>query len=249
MLQSQYQKALRCFLLTKYSAAAIACVKTIALLPPSSDQSFSDISVQQIEQLRFSIWTLYLNIATTLLARDNPSTQTIELLGLPPSTATHKDQVALQVWQFLMNHYGGSGNVDPRLISTCILMTIKLQVVNAGRHIAEEWYAGLSDATMDYFAAITAQEDPQEPNVYYEGTLKALELYITQILPALKDYESAISFCEYNPLIRESNKKVNQGYVVRVKECTRAFSPFLDDLSSDSRSQRSCCTGEGTETR
>ncbi|KAI9484704.1 hypothetical protein BDB00DRAFT_792669 [Zychaea mexicana] len=216
-VQLQYQKALRFYLLTKYTTAATACVKAIIRLPKQSNGTEQeDVNINELEALRYSIWTLYLNIATTLLTlQDNKLTPHVtKLFGLSPAAAKSHDQFVHEMWQLLTEGYGGPGNVDPRLISSCLVMTLKLQAVNVGRQIVEQWYATMSDATMDYISSIAAQEGSEpSDDVYYNGCMEAIELYVTRILPAMNDYETALSFVQYNPLLSEEKKEALQGYV------------------------------------
>ncbi|KAI8150314.1 hypothetical protein BJV82DRAFT_573479 [Fennellomyces sp. T-0311] len=216
-VQSQYQKALRFYLLTKYTTAATTCVKAIARLPkPNAENngSLSNEDIHELEALRYSIWTLYLNIATTLLTQDKLTPHVTKLFALSPSAAKSHDQFVHEMWQLLGDGYGGPGNVDPRLVSSCLVMTLKLDVVNVGRQIVEQWYANMQDATMDYISGIAAQEgSSSSTDVYYNGCMEAIDLYVTQILPAMRDYETAISFVHYNPLISDEKKDTLQAYV------------------------------------
>ena len=86
-------------------------------------------------------------------------------------------------------------------------MTLKIQAVNVGRQIVEEWYAAMSDSTMDYISSIAIQQEESD-DVYYNGCMEAIDLYVTRILPAMNDYETAISFVQYNPLISDEKKEV-----------------------------------------
>ena len=72
-------------------------------------------------------------------------------------------------------------------------MTLKLQAVNVGRQIVEEWYATMSDVTMDYISSIAIQQEESD-DVYYNGCMEAIDLYVTRILPAMNDYETAVSY-------------------------------------------------------
>ena len=88
-------------------------------------------------------------------------------------------------------------------------MTLKLDTVNVGRQIVEQWYANMQDATMDYISAITAQgEASSSTDVYYNGCMEAIDLYVTRVLPAMNDYETAMTFVQYNPLISDEKKEV-----------------------------------------
>lgn len=104
--QTLYDKALRSYLLTKYVPAANTCNKAIAALTKDDD-----------ETLRLNIWTLYLNIASTLLvgASQLPSTK---LFGIEDKKATSFGEVCTAIWNKL-NTEGYSENeyIDPRLVS------------------------------------------------------------------------------------------------------------------------------------
>lgn len=94
------------------------------------------------------------------------------------------------------------------LVLHSLIMTLKLQVIKTGRQVAEEWYASLPDATIDYFSSMAEQVNREQADVYYDGCVNAINHYATQILPAMNDYESAISFIQYNALLNEEKKKV-----------------------------------------
>lgn len=112
-IDRQYQKALRSFLLKKYTTAASATLKAIADLAKLPQDS---LNVGQLEQLRFSIWTLYLNVTTILLTHNTPSQQLASLVGLSASAAKNPEHFVLAIWQLLSEGYSGPGNVDPRLV-------------------------------------------------------------------------------------------------------------------------------------
>lgn len=112
-IDRQYQKALRSFLLKKYTTAATATLKAIADLAKLPQDN---LNVGHLEQLRFSIWTLYLNVTTTLLTHNKPSQQLANLVGLPASAAKNPDHFVLAIWEMLSEGYSGPGNVDPRLV-------------------------------------------------------------------------------------------------------------------------------------
>ncbi|KAI9244473.1 hypothetical protein BDA99DRAFT_566226 [Phascolomyces articulosus] len=220
-VKAQYQKALRFYLLTKYTTAATACVKAITRLPKPNaieeTDAYTNVDIQDLEALRYSIWTLYLNIATTLLTQqdNNLTPHVTKLFGLSPTAAKSHDQFVHEMWQLLSEGYAGSGNVDPRLVSSCLVMTLKLQAVNVGRQIVEQWYATMSDATMDYISSIAGQErsGSLSNDVYYNGCMEAIDLYVTRILPGMNDYETAVSFVQYNPLISDEKKESLQRFV------------------------------------
>jgi hypothetical protein len=95
-----YDKALRSYLLTKYTPAATTCVKAIDHLKHNDPQ-------------QVTVWTLYLNIATTLSQAGLPT----KSLGIP-ATSTHA-QTCRSVWLKLVEqgYQGTVENVDPSLIS------------------------------------------------------------------------------------------------------------------------------------
>ncbi|KAI7884252.1 hypothetical protein K492DRAFT_234824 [Lichtheimia hyalospora FSU 10163] len=214
-IDRQYQKALRNFLLKKYTTAATCTLKAIADLAKLPQDN---LNVGHLEQLRFSIWTLYLNVTTTLLTHNKPSQQLANLVGLPVSAAKNPDHFVLAIWEMLSEGYSGPGNVDPRLVCACLIMTLKLQVIKTGRQVAEEWYASLPDATMEYFSSMAEQTNREQSDVYYDGCVNAINHYATQILPAMNDYESAISFIQYNALLDEEKKKSMQAAVEKHRD-------------------------------
>lgn len=202
-------------MLKKYTTAASATLKAIADLAKLPQDS---LNVGQLEQLRFSIWTLYLNVTTILLTHNTPSQQLASLVGLSASAAKNPEHFVLAIWQLLSEGYSGPGNVDPRLVCACLIMTLKLQVIKTGRQVAEEWYASLSDATMDYFSSMAQQSNREQADVYYDGCVNAINHYATQILPAMNDYDSAISFIQYNALLDEEKKKSMQAAVEKHRD-------------------------------
>lgn len=104
--QSLYEKALRSYLLTKYVPAANTCNKAITALTKDDD-----------ETLRLNIWTLYLNIASTLLvgASQLPS---VKLFGIEDNTVKSFGDVCRAIWLKLNTEgYSHSEYIDPRLVS------------------------------------------------------------------------------------------------------------------------------------
>lgn len=113
-IQTQYNKALRYFLLTKYSHSATSCVKALDQLPSLENQDNS------LTTLRFQLWLLYINVASTLLsAPAQPIVLTTRLakqFGLP-ATSTHSiEHFCLAIWERLVKDCGEAGNSDPRLV-------------------------------------------------------------------------------------------------------------------------------------
>lgn len=107
-VQANYEKALRLFLLTKYTPAATQCVKTLQQLPAESTPEF--------EGVRYSAYMLYLNIAATLITQGKTTHHTAQALSLSPSSVQSYEQFVHGVWQFLVSGYGVAGYVDPRLV-------------------------------------------------------------------------------------------------------------------------------------
>lgn len=102
---SLYDKAFRSYLLTKYTPAANTCLKAIAALK-SDDQNST----------RLNIWTLYLNIASTMLVDTPFLGVNMKLLGVPP--ANSMEQVCRSIWNKVSTEgYAGVGNTDARLVS------------------------------------------------------------------------------------------------------------------------------------
>jgi len=100
-----YDKAFRSYLLTKYTPAANTCLKAIVALK-SDDQ----------DSTRLNIWTLYLNIASTLLVNTPFLGINMKLLGIPP--ANSMEQVCRSIWNKVSTEgYGSVGNTDARLVS------------------------------------------------------------------------------------------------------------------------------------
>lgn len=104
--QTLYEKALRSYLLTKYVPAANNCNKAIAALTKDDE-----------ETLRLNIWTLYLNIASTLLvgASQLPS---LKLFGIEDNNVKTFGEVCRAIWQKLTTEgYSHSEYINPRLVS------------------------------------------------------------------------------------------------------------------------------------
>ncbi|KAL9545534.1 hypothetical protein MBANPS3_007110 [Mucor bainieri] len=185
-----YDKAFRSYLLTKYTPAANTCLKAIAALK-SDDQ----------DSTRLNIWTLYLNITSTLLVGTPFLGINMKLLGVPP--ANSMEQVCRSIWNKVSTEgYGSVGNTDARLVSACIAMNIELDQLAVARSVAEEWFASLSDNVMDHISANRDQQDQVT-----EGYNKVVELYVGRTLPRMHDFESANTFLDYNSVLTDTQKK------------------------------------------
>lgn len=106
--QTLYEKALRSYLLTKYTPAANTCLKAISALPkfPTTNEN----------NLRLNIWTLYLNIASTLLVGTPFLGVNVKLLGV--ETVNSLEQLCRSIWKKVKEEgFGGVGSVDARLVS------------------------------------------------------------------------------------------------------------------------------------
>lgn len=103
--QSFYDKAVRSYLLTKYIPAANTCNKAIAAIRNDED-----------ETLKLNIWTLYLNIASTLLigASQMPP---LKLFGIKENEHSSVKDVCQCIWNKLVISYGSVELLDPRLVS------------------------------------------------------------------------------------------------------------------------------------
>ncbi|KAI8641778.1 hypothetical protein BD408DRAFT_388343 [Parasitella parasitica] len=197
---SLYDKAFRSYLLTKYSPAANACLKAIAALD-SNDQPST----------RLNIWTLYLNITSTLLAGTPFLGVNTKLLGIEP--ANSMEQVCRSIWRKVTEEgYQSVGNTDARLVFACVAMNIELEQFAVARSIAEEWFASLSDDMMDHIAANREQDQ------LTEGYVKVVELYISRTLPRMHDFESANTFLEYNSVLTDSKKKALKSIIQQEQE-------------------------------
>jgi hypothetical protein len=203
--QALYEKALRSYLLTKYTPAANTCLKAIAALPTTSENN-----------LRLNIWTLYLNIASTLLVGTPFLGVNLKLLGI--DTANSVEQVCRLIWKKVTEEgFAAVDSIDARLvsawyvmcsmtlssfnsrISTSLVMDLKLDQLAVAREISENWFASLSDNTLDH---MSANQDP--------GYNEIVDIYITRILPGMDDFESANIFLQYNTVLSQTKKEVNR---------------------------------------
>ncbi|CAO3627074.1 unnamed protein product [Cunninghamella echinulata] len=204
LIQIQYNKALRYFLLTKYNHAATTCVKALSQLPVAEQQDEFDI-------LRVQLWILYLNIITITLintSTNSLSTRIVKQFGLPLSSMELFDHFTLAVWDLFVKGYGNiAGNCDPRIVSAYLLMTLKLKVPTIGRQAAEQWFATLSDAKLDYLGSLQGQEEVFTDNTFMMSYLELIDIYATRILPEANDFESAKSFIEYNSFLSDEKKE------------------------------------------
>ncbi|KAI8976096.1 hypothetical protein BDB01DRAFT_804536 [Pilobolus umbonatus] len=190
--ESSYERALRAYLLTKYIPSATTCLKAISQLPPNNNT--------ETEQLRLNIWTLYLNIASTLLTQNK--SKYAQSLGLGNGTDT-MEHIGRLLWSKLVNEgYGDTSSIHPQLMTVCVVLYIQLNVPVVGKEFVESWFAGLSDTALDHISM-----NIEYPDVLVKGYLDTVNLYVTQLLPALNDYESAFTFIEYNSVLPDSIKK------------------------------------------
>lgn len=106
--QSLYEKSLRSFLLTKYTSAATSCLKAIASLKQEAVD----------DRLQLNIWTLYLNIASTLIIGNSPSTINTKLLGI--QTEKSIESMTRRIWSKIVEDgfQGNPGIIDARIISS-----------------------------------------------------------------------------------------------------------------------------------
>ncbi|KAG2206640.1 hypothetical protein INT46_009927 [Mucor plumbeus] len=195
-----YDKAFRSYLLTKYTPAANTCLKAIAALKDDDQKS-----------TRLNIWTLYLNITSTLLV-DTPFLGiNMKLLGI--QSVSSIEEVCRSIWKKVTEEgYQGVGNTDSRLVSACIAMSIQLNQLSVARNIAEEWFASLSDEVMDHISANRDQDQ------ITEGYNKVVELYVGRTLPRMHDFESANTFLDYNSVLTDSKKKALKSIIKQEQE-------------------------------
>ncbi|CEP14090.1 hypothetical protein [Parasitella parasitica] len=184
-----YDKAFRSYLLTKYTHAANTCLKAIAALDSNDEPS-----------TRLNIWTLYLNITSTLLVGTPFLGVNMKLLGIQPVNSM--EQACLSIWKKVTEEgYQGVGNTDARLVSACVVMNMELEQLAVARSIAEDWFASVPDDIMDHISV------NREQGQMAEGYIRVVELYAARILPRMHDFESANTFLEYNSVLTDSKKK------------------------------------------
>lgn len=100
-----YDKAVRSYLLTKYVPAANTCNKAIAAITKDDDGI-----------LRLNIWTLYLNIASTLLIGTSPLPP-LKLFGINENEESSAQHVCQRIWNKIAEAYGSVDLIEARLIS------------------------------------------------------------------------------------------------------------------------------------
>lgn len=100
-----YDKAVRSYLLTKYIPAANTCNKAIAAISKDEDAN-----------LKLNIWTLYLNIASTLFIGASPI-PSVKLIGLSDVDNQNIQHVCQSIWNKLVTAYGSMDSLDARLVS------------------------------------------------------------------------------------------------------------------------------------
>lgn len=103
--QSLYDKAVRSYLLTKYTPAANTCNKAILAIKQDDD-----------ETLKVNIWTLYLNIASTLLVGAS-TLPPAKLFGLDQAAVSSVQDVCRSIWIKLVQAYQPLELIDHRLVS------------------------------------------------------------------------------------------------------------------------------------
>ncbi|KAI8337347.1 hypothetical protein EDC96DRAFT_578841 [Choanephora cucurbitarum] len=181
-VQTLYEKALRSYLLRKYTSASNTCLKALAKQDQADDL------------LKINIWTLYLNITSTLL--ETTPFLGVNLRSIGIEHASSIEEVCRIVWRKVVEGFDGLANA--RIVSACLVMDLKLNQQSVAREITEEWLASLPDSYLDQLG--TGAEDQED----YIGVI---ELYSTRILPCLGDFESAEAFVEYNPILSDAKKK------------------------------------------
>ncbi|KAG0170005.1 hypothetical protein DFQ28_002600 [Apophysomyces sp. BC1034] len=208
-IQAQYQKALRYFVLTKYSQAATTCTKAILTLSTSQEMTMEFVELQT------ALWLLYLNVATIMAITQKSLFRVAKLFGILPCES--KEQFCHALWINLLEkgYTNDAGLVDPQLVSAFMVMSLKLDVPAVGRQAIEQWYACLSDATLDHLGSVQ-----EEPSAVMEAYLKTVEIYVTRILPAMNDFESSKSFLQYNTLVPEDKRETLQRMVQAKYEAT-----------------------------
>ncbi|CAO3627039.1 unnamed protein product [Cunninghamella blakesleeana] len=222
LIQTQYNKALRYYLLTKYNHAATTCVKALEQIPVVNTIT---IKQDEYDTLRVQLWILYLNTLTiTLINNSNnnnnqalSSRRLIKQFGLPLSSAESFELVTLSVWDLVLKNHGNiAGNCDPRIISAYLMTTLKLNVPTIGRQIAEQWFATLSDNKLDHLSSFQGQEDTND--VFMISYLELIDVYSTRTLPESNDFESAKSFIEYNSFISDEKKESILGIIQTIRD-------------------------------
>ncbi|KAI8991690.1 hypothetical protein BDF20DRAFT_845850 [Mycotypha africana] len=199
--QAFYEKALRCYLLTKYTPAVNNCLKAISYSKNETVDS----------SLLSNIWTLYINIATTLLSFTAPANETLlkKLLHLKEYHSS-KQETCYFIWKNVADEgfQGDVSQISSTLISVCLAMALNLQQPSLASNIAEEWFSALPDHVLQEIA---------------EGNDRAgyndiVDQYIVNILPIMDDFDSALTFLEYNTIIPDARKKVLQKSVLEKKQ-------------------------------
>ncbi|KAI8063709.1 uncharacterized protein B0P05DRAFT_555383 [Gilbertella persicaria] len=189
-VQTLYEKALRSYLLRKYTPAATTCLRAIAASEPHDQSSL----------LKVNIWTLYLNIASTLLEHTPFLGINIKSLGI--DHAPSEQELCRAIWNKVTHEgFGSVSDTDARIVSSCLVMYLKLDQLGVARDAAEAWFAALSDEFLDHIAA------NQDQDQIALGYISVVDLYITRILPGMEDFESAKTFVQYNSVLNEAKKK------------------------------------------
>ncbi|KAI8081631.1 uncharacterized protein BX664DRAFT_340888 [Halteromyces radiatus] len=212
----QYNKALRYFLLTKYTQAATTCVKALSQLPIQSIEQPDDT----LSTLRLQLWLLYLNIVSTTFTTSNTLTpRLIKQFGLPSTSSNSMEHFCLAIWNQLVKDAGQGipGYCDSRLVCAYLIMTLKLSIPTVGRQAAEQWFATLSEQIADHLSNIQDQVD-WEKDTIWTSYLELVDVYTTQILPRSDDLDSAQSFVEYNSFLTDEKKESLMNHIQSIKD-------------------------------
>ncbi|KAI8332418.1 hypothetical protein BC941DRAFT_436618 [Chlamydoabsidia padenii] len=210
IIQLQYNKALRYFLLTKYSHAASSCVKALDQLPTVADTQDESLVV-----LHYQLWLLYINIASTILSTlTQPTSRLAKQFGLPLTCIDSMDHFCLAIWERLVKECGGAGDCDPRLVCAYLSLTLKQSIPTMGRQVAEQWFATLPDSIIDHLTLQGQTDD----DTYYTSYIQLVDLYTARILPECGDLISARSFVEYNSFLTDEKKEALMNMIQHVED-------------------------------
>ncbi|KAI8336911.1 hypothetical protein BD560DRAFT_413482 [Blakeslea trispora] len=180
--QHLYEKALRSYLLRKYTSAANTCLKSSRALGEHEN-----------DLLKINIWTLYLNIASTLL--ETTPFLGVNLASLGIGHVGSLEEACRAVWEKVVKEgFVDVALMDANLVAAYLVMDLKLDQLNVAKEAAEQWLAALPEI----------RKDDEKKMVEY---ISVIDLYITRILPGLGDFESAETFIEYNSVLTDIKKK------------------------------------------
>ncbi|ORZ17048.1 hypothetical protein BCR42DRAFT_450867 [Absidia repens] len=216
-LQLQYNKALRYYLLTKYSHAATTCVKAFDQLSTTEKQDDYDA-------LQLQLWLLYINIAAASLPTSTTglTPRLAKQFGLPSTSTDSIEHFCLAIWGRLVISCGENiaGNCDPRLVCAYLSMTLKQSIPTVGRQVAEQWFATLPETTIDHLSSVQEQTNniDGDGNLLWVSYLQMVDLYATRILPETGDFESARSFVEYNSFLSDEKKETLMNFIQHTED-------------------------------